>query len=372
MLGVWIPYWPLYLKSLNLDAAAIGLLMALGMWVRVAFLPLWGRLADRGVRNRVAAFTAWASVIGFLSYYPAREFIALVAATVLFSLFHAGPLALVEATTMETVVRSDGDYGRIRLWGSLGFLLFASGLGMALDRWGLILVFWSALTLLAGSALLTLRLPSTQDHSLPGRGGERFPWHHPGLRWFFLSCALMQFSHGAYYGFMSIHLEQNGFSRTAIGALWAVGVVAEVLVMIQSRSWLRRFNLSAVLAVSLALAALRWGIYSATLWLPLLIFGQMLHAFTFGTFHIAGVRRTFEAVPERDRASGQAWYAALSFGVGGGIGLLAAGRIQDAWGAQLLFQCMALAALAGLVASLISSRHFGVTTEPVAAGAGHG
>ncbi len=159
----------------------------------------------------------------------------------------------------------------------------------------------------------------------------------------------MQMSHGPYYTFLTLHLERLGYSRGVIGMLWAVGVVAEVLMFMAMSRILARFSLRRVLMVSFLLAALRWlllGSFAEFLWL--LLFAQVLHAATFGSFHaaaIAFVQRSFGA---RQQGQGQALYAALA-GTGGALGALYSGYSWNALGATLTFSIASLAALAAAV-----------------------
>lgn len=358
-LGVWIPYWPLFLKHLGQSAEAIGILTATAMGLRVFGTPAWGALADRGRRNPVIVGTSLATVLAFSLFFWAegQGFLFLLVATLLYSIVHAGPLALVEATTMELVTRLKGDYGRIRLWGSVGFIVLAIGAGPVVDLYGISTVTWMMVLLLLGCAWITLGIPEGEGR--PASGADRNPLtllKQKRARWFFLATLLMQFSHAGYYGFMSIHLENHGYSKTVIGLLWALGVLAEVGVMHWSRWLLARFGVSTLLTGSLVVAALRWGIYAVTLWWPLLLFGQTLHAITFGAYHVAGVKRAHELATPETRATYQAWYSSLSFGVGGGLGLMASGFIFHYWGAEALFGVMAVSALIGVWVAMVSAR----------------
>ncbi|MBF0177049.1 MAG: MFS transporter [Magnetococcales bacterium] len=359
-LGVWIPYWPLYLKGLHLDPAAIGLLLSLPLAMKVFGPPVWGALADGGARHGVIVGTSFAALFTFVWYFFGRDFQFLLIVTTLYSFFLAGPLALVEATTMEIVTRIGSDYGRIRLWGSLGFILFSFLLGPILDRWGNTPLLWVVGGLLLANALLTLLMPRPEPqtrHAKPRRQ-TRLLFATPGLPWFYLAALLMQFSHAAYYGFLSIHLEQNGFSRKAIGILWALGVVAEVVVLRWSGYWVERLGPSRILTGSILVAVIRWGLFATTLWWPLLILAQLCHGFTFGSYHVAAIRRTHEAAPPGARATAQAWYIAFAYGLGGGVGLAFSGHLYDHLGAKSLFAIMAIAALAGSGASALSNRSF--------------
>ena len=234
----------------------------------------------------------------------------------------------------------------------------ALGLGLLTDRWGLKLVPVVLVLLLAVGAGVAFFLP--HDDPAPARAppkGEPL-FARASVRWFYATALLMQCSHGAYYGFMSIHLENNGYSRTAIGALWALGVVAEVLLMRHSGPLLDRFGVARILAFSLLAALIRWGGYAVSVGWPVLLFGQGLHAFTFGSFHVASVNRAFAMSPQHSRSTAQAWYAAFSFGLGGGLGLVVSGFVFARLGSGPLFLLMAAIAALGLVATRRSARLF--------------
>ncbi|MBF0588111.1 MAG: MFS transporter [Magnetococcales bacterium] len=357
ILGVWIPFWPLYLETLGFDAQKIGLLSAIGLGVKVLGPPVWGELADRGSRRRVMVLTSWVSFCAFLFYFIDTRFLWLLAVTALYSFFHSGPLALVESTTLELVKSCNADYGRIRVWGSVGFILFALAMGPLTDHWGLFWVLVAAAMLLASCAMIAMFLPRGESHGHHDapKGGAFGLFSRPGVRGFYLSTFLMQLSHGAYYGFFSLHLEHHGFSLTWIGALWALGVLSEVVLLSHSGWLLGRLGVSLLLSGSLILAAIRWIMLGSTLWLPALLLAQTLHAFTFGSFHVAAVRRAFDISPARLRATAQGWYSALSFGVGGAVGLTFSGALYERVGGEALFLMMAVLALVGWGVSARSS-----------------
>ncbi|MBF0126039.1 MAG: MFS transporter [Magnetococcales bacterium] len=349
VIGVWIPFWPLYLAHLGYGAQTIGLLTALMQWIKIPAPPLWGRLADRGSRHTVIVLTCIAAFCAFTLFFLGTGVGWVVVATTLYSLFHAGPLALTDSLAMELCVQREWDYGIIRLWGSWGFILFSLGVGPLTDQWGMEGVPWTIALLLLLSCLFALKLPRTT--SPPWSGPAPALFDRADVRWFYFASLLMQFSHGAYYGFMSLHLQQQGYSRTAIGLLWALGVAAEVGLMVFSKPLLARFGVSRVLTFSLLMAAMRWSLYATTVDLHVLIAAQLLHAFTFAAFHIAAVRRVYEMAPVHGRGTAQGWLSALSYGAGGGMGMALSGLIFDRLGYEILFAIMALAALAGVGAS---------------------
>ncbi|MBF0610316.1 MAG: MFS transporter [Magnetococcales bacterium] len=355
VLGIWIPYWPLYLAGLGLSLSDIGLLTSVSQGIKVLGPLIWGRLADRGERKRVFILSSLFTWITFCLYLAGSDFTFLLLVTLLYSI--STPVSLIDTIAMDVVQKRGGQYGRIRLWGSISFILFAMALGPVTERWGLSTVLWSIALLLFLAVLLALFTPDEQTHrphdaTAPGWLKQK------GVVWFMIGSFFMQFSHGAYYGFMSLHLEENGYSKTVIGLLWSLGVIAEVAVMHYAQHVLARYSLSRVLSFSIATAWLRWSLYALTIWQPLLLFGQTLHAFTFGAYHIAAMQRVHQTAPLHGRATAQALYGSLSFGLGGSLGLLASGSLYHAFGATAMFSLMALAAFLGWLASLRAGRVF--------------
>lgn len=358
-LGIWMPYWPLYMSHIGYGPVSIGMVASLSMVIKLLGPPVWGPLADRdNARKNIIIATSLGGLLSSGLFFLDSGFIVHATAVALLHFFHVGTIALVETTTMETVTKNHWDYGRIRLWGSGGFILLALGLGPLTDRFGIWLVPL-ALTFFLGLQTLTAAnlpdpepRPPTTLSPLPHLFGRK------EMLWFHLMALLMQLSHGAYYGFMSIHLENNGFSRTAIGSLWSLGVVSEIVVLAASNAILNRFGVSLVLVASLLATVLRWSIYSQTLAWPWLLAGQILHAMTFGTFHIAAIRRVFETAPAGHRATAQSWFSSISYGAGLGSGLLLSGWLFDRIGAQSLFALMAAFALFGTFAAARHAKLF--------------
>ncbi|MBF0262356.1 MAG: MFS transporter, partial [Magnetococcales bacterium] len=355
VVGVWIPYWPLYLANLGLGAQTIGLLTALTQWIRIPAPPLWGHIADRIGRYPIILGTCLGALTAFSLFFIDSSLLWIFGVTLLHSLFHTGPLSLVDATAMEQSIAHHWDYGRLRLWGSWGFIVCALGGGPLSDRFGLETIPMLIALLLALTALFATRLPRTSvRHDTRRRFWSLF--ERADVRWFYFSATMMQFSHGGYYGFMSLHLQQQGYSRTAIGLLWAVGVLAEVVLMSRSRAWIERVGVAPLLTLSLLLATLRWSIYATTVELVWLVGAQLLHAFTFGAFHVASVRRVHDFAPESARGVAQGWLAALSYGVGGGMGVALSGVLFEHVGHAAMFGMLALAAGVGTLASRRAGR----------------
>ncbi|MBF0159010.1 MAG: MFS transporter [Magnetococcales bacterium] len=358
-LGSWLPYWPVYLHSIGFNLQQIGWLTAIALGVKVVAPLFWGQLADRVGRYRVTIVATLLTSASFTLFFFSRDFDEMAWVTAVYNFCNSGPMALVETTTLEVVSGQDGAYGKIRRWGSVGFIVTSFGVGWLLDRTQpalLLPIIWGWLVV---GAMLSLLVPqqSTTASATTTTGPavttpvSWSPWYHPSAPWFYLAAMAMQFSHGAYYGFMSLHLQQHGFSATAIGLLWTLGVVAEIVLMSYSSRLLGRWGIVPVLSLSLLMAVLRWSMYAMPPTWSLLLAGQLLHAFTFAAFHIASVRWIYHHSSPAARATAQAWYASLAYGVGGSLGLAAAGSLFADRGAATLFLVMACVASLGWLAS---------------------
>jgi PPP family 3-phenylpropionic acid transporter len=156
-------------------------------------------------------------------------------------------------------------------------------------------------------------------------------------------------AHGALYAFLTLHLKALGYSGAMIGVLWTVGVVAEIVVFLWLPQLFRRYSLPLILAASLALGAVRFaaiGWLADVLWIVLL--AQLLHAFTFGSFHAASVAAVHRLFPEHAQARGQTLFSSLSNGAGAAAGMLLAGWAWQGGGAGMAFSACAAVSAAGV------------------------
>lgn len=353
-LGALVPFWGPYLQSRGFDALAIGQLMAILVGTKIVAPMLWGHIVDQtGRRMPVVRLAALVSVIAFLGVFLAEGFWPVAIAMVLFSFFWNASLPQMEAVTFNHLRHRVSGYALIRLWGSVGFILVVAILGLQLESAPLDLVPLWVLSLFACIWLSTLAVPDSapvvQDQVAPAL---RSLLARRDVVAFLLACFLMQSSHGVYYAFYSIHLASVGYATSAIGALWALGVIAEVMVFLVMRDLLERFGARRVLIFSLALAVLRWlliGGFAALL--PVAIFAQLLHAATFGTFHAAAIHLVHRYFRGRTQGRGQALYNSLSFGAGGAAGSLVGGLLWAELGPAVTFGVAACAAALGLLAA---------------------
>jgi PPP family 3-phenylpropionic acid transporter len=359
-LGALVPFWGPYLQSKGFDALAIGQLMAILVGTKIVAPMLWGHIVDlTGRRMPIVRLGALVSVLTFVGVFMADGFWAIAAAMVLFSFFWNASLPQMEAVTFNHLRQRPSGYALIRVWGSVGFILVVAILGLQLESAPLSVVPLWVLVLFVGIWLSTLTVPD----SSPVTGDQATPplrrlLLRADVMAFMVACFLMQASHGIYYAFYSIHLASVGYSTSAIGALWALGVIAEVLVFLAMRNLLERFGARRVLIWSLALAVLRWLMIGAFVdILAVAISAQLLHAATFGTFHAGAIHLVHRYFRGRTQGRGQALYNSLSFGAGGATGSLIGGLLWTDQGPAITFGFAACAATLGLVAAWLWVDH---------------
>jgi PPP family 3-phenylpropionic acid transporter len=267
--------------------------------------------------------------------------------TAFYGIFYAPIISFLEAVTMDVLGREKKSYGRIRAWGSISFIVVVLIIGKVIDWYSIEIIIP---LILAGSLLfaaISTRIPAVtaQKRDRPKRGGRSLLNRRVVL---FLFCAfLMLISHGAYYGFFSIHLEKLGFGSTFIGITWALASTAEILVMINSDRIFRRFSLENVLFFSFLVASARWLIIFFTDSAAVILLSQILHAVTYGAFHMASILYIDRLAPDQVKTLGQAVNNALTYGLGLMVGFFINGYVYEITGSQTLFLMSALIALAG-------------------------
>lgn len=350
-LGVLVPYWGLYLKSLEFNAVAIGQLMAIPMATKFVAPFVWGWLGDHlGRRMTIVRLGALLTTLIFVAVFWLQGFWELGLAMLLFSFFWNAVLPQFEAVVLSYLGKAVSRYAQIRVWGSIGFILTVMVLGVAVDLHGpvaVLPVLLSIYALLWGASLLVAD-PTVVPHPVE-QPGILSVLRQPAVVAFLAACFLLQAGHGAYYGFYSIYMEALGYSKALIGQLWALGVVAEVLVFLVMHRLLQRLGARNVLMISLLLAALRWyliGNFADSL--LLLFFAQTLHAATFGTFHAAAIHLVHHYFTGRHQGRGQALYSSLSFGFGGALGTVTSGFLWESAGPTLVFNLSVVVSLLGL------------------------
>lgn len=349
--GMFAPYWSLYLQFLQFDPVQISILLSVQPVMRTVAPAVWGWLADH-TRNRllVVKIAAGLSVLWYLWVFVTTSFWGMLAVLALMGFFWSASMPLVEATTLTYLGGRIAQYGRIRSWGSVGFIVAVVCLGYLFDYVSIRWVTWAGLFIMAGILVFAHQIPHAD---VPPHHTDVHPvtriLRQPAVLALLGASFLMSVAHGPYYTFFSLHLVAHGYAKSTVGWLWALGVLCEIGVFFLMPWLMRRFTLKRILEASFGAAVLRflligWGVDT----LPLLLFAQMLHAMTFGAFHASAVSLIHHFFRGRHQSKGQALYGSLSYGAGGVLGGLASGPLWAHSGAAVMYSMSAAMAFLGL------------------------
>jgi len=365
-IGFFNPYLPLWLKDLGLSITVIGLLTAVQAATRVLAPYGWGWLSDHtGERVKLLRFCAGAALLCSAGLLVQGGVVCL-AFVLLLMFIHTSAMMPMSEAALAHLVSTGGDfdsrrYGRVRLWGSLGFLVTVFVAGAWFEHQGM-----QSFPSWAVGSLVALNL------SVWWLPKQREPAHHsdaplpvmdvlrqPRVQWFFATVFFHVLSHIGIYVFFSLYLDELGYSKTMIGVLWAVSVAAEIVWFFTQSRWLPKCSLSMWMLICAAAMVLRMGLTTwAAEWLLALLFAQVLHALTFATQHTACIALLSHHFPGRLRGRGQALYASIGYGVPGVLGALGGGALSDALGLSSVYAVsIATAALACVCAWQCMRQH---------------
>ena len=346
-LGIMGPFWPLWLQDRGLDAEEIGLIFALGTLAKLAVTPHFARAADRsGERRRILVVLTLFGTLTFLAFRWTEGFWPIAIVTVAFFACRGPVLPLMESLTMLTRERVSFDYGRVRLWGSVTFILGAWGMGLILTDAPASWIHWSifiavGLTFLSALALPDTRAPAAEGIHRPFREILRMP----GLLMAMTAATLIQASHVVYYNFGSIHWLEAGHGADVIGALWAEGVIVEIVLFTFAAAVVRKVGAMPMIMIGAAAGVARWAGTAVTTEVEWLILLQALHGLSFGATHLGIIHLITERVSPSMSASAQSLFSMI-MGVGMSAASYAAGHLFADLGGGA-FMAMAGLSLAG-------------------------
>ena len=354
--GLFSPYLSLWLNGRGFSPAEIGLLASPMQWTRVVGPPVWGALADRDRPDRLPRMlvTCSAIALGFAGLLLLDWSLwALFAVLFAMSFFLSGLIPVTESMTIKATGGDLGRYGRVRLWGSVGFIVAVLASGWLFDRIGIEALPFGLLVVLA---LLVFAARGLQSEPVSAEQPVRLSYKEilarPTVKGFLFASFLMLLAHAPLYTLFSLWLEQKGYSRTQIGLLWTLGVLAEILVFQFQRHFFAWLSVATIWRLSYAVTALRFALISISEGgLLILLIAQAMHAVTFGLHHSASVALVRQWFPQAAQARGQALYTMAAYGLGGSLGGIAAGSIWEAFFPEAAFWAAALAALLGLAVS---------------------
>ncbi|WP_319004576.1 MFS transporter [Marinobacter nauticus] len=342
LLGGLLPYWSLYLEGQGYSYLQIATLMATIQLTKIVAPSVWGYIGDRtGQRVRLVRFGALFGSMFFAGVFLEPGFYGLLLVMLVFTFFWNAILPLYEVITLRVLGKHRDKYGKVRLWGSVGFIGAVALIGGLLELVEIQYLPWLLLPVFAGIAVSAFLVPSERGErkQQPAPVGSlKAIVTHPAVIAFFSMNFLLQVSHGAYYTFFSIHLEQHGYGKLAIGLLWSLGVIAEIGLFLIMHRLSRRYSVRQVVLGALVLTMIRWGLIAElTSVLPVLIFAQLMHAASYGALHAVSVQYIQGFFGKHHHGQGQALYSGLTFGAGGALGAWLSGFLVDGFSTSAAF-----------------------------------
>ena len=366
--GAFMPYWSPYLEARGFSAVQIGVAYAL-MGVTRSIMPIaWGWWAD--VSGRRMTTIRWAVLVS-LALFICIPFSSGVFAITLFmtaySIFWHALLSQFEVVALIHLLPYRGDYSRVRLWGSVGFVVAVLGLGPILDALGILPLPWLVCALFAAMAVSAWQVPEVPAPAAAHADSTPIldVLKRPAVQALLAACLLSQLSFAPYYNFFTLFLERHQYTRGMAGFLWALAVLAEIGLFLAMGRLIAAFGSRRLMLAVLIATAARWALTPLLVdSLPLLVLLQLSHALTFGAYHALAVYYVQRYFPGSMQGRGQAFYNAAAYGVGGSVGSLASGYIWQHLSPEAVFYAAALAALAGW---LIAWRRLGEADAPAPA-----
>lgn len=352
VIGVLQPFWPLWLASRGLDAVSIGATLALSIGIKVFSAPLAAHIADRsGQRQRLIFVLLVGCLSSFALFGAVDSLIPILLVSAVYYAVWPPAVSLAESLTMLAAAQRGLEYGRVRLWGSLGFIITATGAGWVIDRTTPNSVYVMALAATAFCLLSAYFLPDIKaERSLSPRLPIIEALRDGAFVRCLVSCGLIQASHAIYYGFGALFWRSGELGEDIIGALWAEGVLAEIILFLWARRVVARLGPNRLIALAGIGAGARWLLFALTTDLPWLILGQTLHALSFGCAHLGAMHYIGQRTAPQLSATAQSLYSGLVWGVFLGLALLAAGPLYAGLGGH----AYALMAMVGLAGSLVA------------------
>ena len=351
MLGVHLIFWPIWLTGRGLSATDIGTVLALGIASKLIANPLVAHFSDQlGQRKLLIVLLTSLSFLAFLFFPLTDSFATILALHLLFIALWSPTMPLMESLTMHGVAQLGLDYGRIRLWGSVTFMIAAMGVGYLMKEGSTHVVYWAivftlGLTVLSAFFLPDLRPPKSKIKKLTLLiivKDYRFVL-------FLLGTALIQTSHAVYYSFGSIHWKNSGISEDMIGLLWAIGVFAEIILFTYATTIFKRIGPARLIALAGIAGLIRWPLTGMTTDLVPLIGLQILHAMTFGATHLGAMHYIQNRIDPSLSATAQSLYSGVVMGAAMSMAAFASGHLYASYQGMAYYSMGGMAALGGIL-----------------------
>ncbi|MCO6430304.1 MAG: MFS transporter [Deltaproteobacteria bacterium] len=350
LVAFFIGFLPLHCKAIGLSAAQVSIIMACGNLSALVSAPFFMRY----LKSRVGAGASFligaaGTVLLFASLYTASEFMQVLMAMFGFTFFWNGILIQCDASAIHHAAGGAFKFERVRLWGSLGFIAFSYLFGASVDIFGVssILHVGAGITLLVFISSLTLsrQFKSEAEETQESSAAPKLPFFLSAS--FLLVVGLCWFAHSALYVYLSLYLDSLGWSAQLISVAWGVSVAAEILMLFNFHLLERRISLIWILRLSLMLTIVRWLLLGCYQSYTAIFAAQLLHAFSFASFHVASMKLIYNLLPKGKRVAGQAMLTTWGSAGGSLLGRLCIAALTGAAASAATFRMMFL--FSGLV-----------------------
>lgn len=349
--GAFMPYWSPYLAARGFTPVQMGIAYALMGMMRTVVPLAWGTYADHhGGRIRLIRGASMAALVLFLTipFMPNVLWVGIVMMG--YTVFWHALLPQFEAVTLSHLAVIRGDYARVRLWGSVGFIITVLGLGVLLDHTGILWLPWLVGLFWFGMALSTWTVPEPPEFHLDQTEKPSI-WialKNPVALALLFACFCSQLSYAPYYNFFTLFLERHHYAHAYIGLLWTLGVLAEIVMFMFAARVIGDIGSRKVMLIALAATVVRWAATAGAVdSLAVLLLAQVLHALSFAAYHAVAMHYVQRLFPGALQGRGQAVYNAVAYGIGGSIGSIASGYLWEGLSPEAVFYSAGAVALVG-------------------------
>jgi MFS transporter, PPP family, 3-phenylpropionic acid transporter len=334
LLGLISPYLAIFLDGQGFSSRQVGEILAIMTATKIVAPSLWATFADKSARPLfIIRLGALLALVSFTLLYWFNHYWPITFCLALFTLFWTAILPQLEVHTLNSTKQSSKIYARVRLWGSLGFIVLAILAGEAISRLGYQVFTSLGVIILVGLFISTLLLTPKKGGTLnrsKEKASEPIVNKLIDRRFvsFFIAGLLLQISFAPYYGFFALFLRDFHYSGVAVGLFISLGAVAEIVAFIYMGSLFKRFSLNSLLVFSIAITALRWFLMplvaDSVFWLAI---NQLSHAASFAIYHSASMKFISSHFTKSQQSRGQGVYLGGVYGVGGAVGAYITGLL---------------------------------------------
>ncbi len=352
-LGIYLPFLPIFLKAKGFSGVEIAFLISLLPIFKLISPPFWGYMSDVLFSpKKVLIATTFLSGVSFLMFYFLPGGIYTYLLLSLYALFRAPLIPLMNSLTFRFLGEKIENFTLVRVWGSVGFIVFATSVGKLLAKASIVEYFPLLMALILFANMVVSFLFPDLEPPAKGKSKEKLLrlLTNRNFIYFILVSMISRIADGPYYSFFSLHLKSLGFHETFIGVAWSVGVIAEIVIFLLAPRFLKRFSLKFILFIAYFAGVIRWSLVAAFSQPLILLFSQLFHGLTFGAFYAASVSYVEKSNPPEFRATAQSIFASFAFNLGVLLGYFYSGPVEERFGSSVLFFT---AAAISLIASFL-------------------